>query len=137
MVSISAKALSVSHAEASPHEGIQVDATSDDIAAGFGVTDLSAVRKRQVVENLGFDEREVVAAGSVVVRGEGPRLSGVTISVQPLPGQRAHLSNCAHWTSRLFSQRDHLDLATQLGQRRAGRGEGGVERGQDIAKTHR
>ena len=70
-----ADALGLSDAEAAADERVEVDAAGDDVAAGLGG------RQAELVDDLGLDQRQVVAVGVRVGEGAG----GLVVAVADEP----------------------------------------------------
>ena len=73
-----ADTLDLADPEAVADEGVQPDPAGDDVAAGLLPGDLDAVR-RERVERLGLDQRQLVAAAGA---GERAGSAGVAVAVE-------------------------------------------------------
>src|SRR5213083_446960 len=101
-----AETLDVADPEALADESVEVDAAGDDVPAGFLGGELPA-GKGQRAENLGLDEREVVAAPVAV--GERSALVEVTVALKTPASSRHRLLSSDHLTLGFRGDHDSLD----------------------------
>ncbi len=79
-----ANALHLTDSEPPPHQRIEVDATGDQIAPRLRIAEPTVPGQLQGVEDLGFDESEVIAATRCAVAGrERPGLRRVAVPSSP------------------------------------------------------
>ena len=65
--------LDIAHSKPPTDKVIEVDPAGDQVATSVGVAESTATRKRELVEDLGLDERQVIATPATSHRREGPR----------------------------------------------------------------
>src|SRR5215208_3125367 len=126
------QAFHIANAEAAPHQRVEVDAASNDVAPRLRVAQAAILIEQQVIKDLRLNECEVVARPDSVRRSEGSRLGGVAVTRDPAAGDGLCRLDQVHWPGGYFSQRQRLDVPVQLWQTDPC-GQGGVEAGQHIA----
>src|SRR4051794_41804724 len=104
-----ADALDVPDAEAPADQRVEVDPAGDEVPPGVGVGDPLARRQDEVVEDLGGDERQVVAArGRVRERALGGE---VAVALEAAAGDRDGTVDGPHPPLLLVPDGDELDDA--------------------------
>jgi hypothetical protein len=64
--------LDIAHSKPPTDKAIEIDPAGDQVATSIGVAESTATRKRELVEDLGLDERQVIAPPATSYRCEGP-----------------------------------------------------------------